>query len=173
LFLKLNRRYPDKYYILRYEDLVSKQEETFRSLCEFLAVAYDPSVFEFHRKKEETVDTYGNFIYEKFHENLMKPISTGRMNTWQNVLTEQETKTADMIAGKYADQLGYEREFKGFNLWIFLKSGPLLAYNYILFMIMVFGTYLPYKASQWWFLKMLFLLKIYLRLFGKKTVPEM
>jgi hypothetical protein len=168
LFLKLKQRYPDKYYILRYEDLVSEQETTFRSLCEFLGIAYDPTVFDFHKKKEETVNTYGNFIYEKFHENLMKPVNTGRMNTWQSVLTEKEVQMADQIAGKYADKLGYERQNKGFNLLIFLKAGPMLIYNHILLQVMIFGTYLPHKVSQWWFLKAMILLKIYMRVAGRK-----
>ncbi len=170
LFLRLKRRFPDRFYVLRYEDLVTEQEATVRSLCDFLGIAYDPSVFRFHEKKEETVNTFGAFIYEKFHENLMKPISTTRMNTWQNVLTAEEVRMADQIAGKYADKLGYERQHKAFNLWLFFKSAPMLAYNYILLMVMVFGTYLPYKVSQWWFLKMLILLKIYMKVFGKKTV---
>jgi hypothetical protein len=168
LFLKLKQRFPDKYYILRYEDLVSEQETTFRSLCEFLGIAYDPAVFDFHKKKEETVNTYGNFIYEKFHENLMKPVNTGRMNTWQSVLTEKEVRMADQIAGKYADQLGYERQNKGFNLLIFMKAGPMLIYNHILLQVMIFGTYLPHKVSQWWFLKAMILLKIYMRVAGRK-----
>jgi len=172
LFLGFKRRFPDKYYILRYEDLVTEQETTFRSLCDFLGIAYDPSVFDFHKKKEETVNTYGNFIYEKFHENLLKPINTGRMNTWQKVLTDQEVRMADQIAGKYADRLGYERQSKGFNIWLFLKSSPMLTYNYILLMLMIFGTYLPAKASQWWFFKSTILLKTYLRIVGKKSVAK-
>jgi hypothetical protein len=94
------------------------------------------------------------------------------MNTWQNVLTEQEVQTADQIAGKYADLLGYQRKYKGLNLWLFLKSGPMQIYNSILLKVMVFGTYLPHKVSQWWFLKMLVLLKIYLRFFGRKPVTK-
>ncbi len=169
LFLSLKRRFPDKYYILRYEDLVSDQETTFRSLCDFLGITYDPSVFDFHKKKEETVNTYGTFIYEKFHENLMKPVNTSRMNTWQSVLTEQEVRMADQIAGKYADQLGYERKNKRFSPGLYLKSGPARIYNHILLKVMVFGTYLPHKVSQWWFIKMQVLLKIYMRIAGRKN----
>ena len=172
LFLNLKRRFPDKYYILRYEDLVSEQESTFRSLCEFLGIDYDPSVFDFHKKKEETVNTYGDFIYEKFHENLLKPINTGRMNTWQKVLTEEEVRMADQIAGKYADKLGYARQNKRFSTLLFFKSAPMLTYNHILLQVMIFGTYLPHRVSPWWFLKMQILLKIYRRLFGKKPAPK-
>ena len=36
---------------------------------------------------------------------------------------------------------------------------------------MIFGTYLPAKASQWWFFKATILLKTYLKFFGKKPEP--
>ena len=75
---------------------------------------------------------------------------------------------ADQIAGKYADRLGYERQFKGFSVRLFLKSAPMLVYNYALLMLMIVGSYLPAKASQWFFFKTTILLKTYLKLFGKK-----
>jgi hypothetical protein len=79
---------------------------------------------------------------------------------------------ADQIAGKYADRLGYERQRKRFNICLFLKSCPMLAYNYILLTLMIFGTYLPAKLSQWWFFKSIILLKTYMRFFGRKYVTE-
>ncbi len=170
IFLECRRRFPDKYYIIRYEDLVTDQESTFRSLCEFLGIAYDPSVFEFHTKRQEVSEIFANTVWEKFHDNLLKPISTARMNTWQSELTEEQVRMADQIAGKYAERLGYERR-KGFNLRLFLKASPMLTYNYVLLWLMVFGSYLPYKVSQWWFFKASILLKTYLRLVGKKPVP--
>ena len=170
LFLDCKRCYPDKYYILRYEDLVTEQEKTVRSLCDFLGIAYDPSVFEFYQKKEEVMEIFSNTIWEKFHENLLNPVNTSRMNTWQDKLTSQQVRMADQIAGRYADKLSYKRE-KGFNIWLFLKSSPMLIYNYILLTLMIFGTYLPAKASQWWFFKATILLKTYLKFFGKKPEP--
>ena len=170
LFLDCKRRFPDKYYILRYEDLVTKQEDTFRSLCKFLGIAYDPSVFDFYKKKDETEKTYGNPVWEKFHGQLMQPIHTGRMDTWKNDLTDEQVRMADQIAGRYADRLGYQRQSRKFSLWLYLKSRPMVAYNYLLLSGMIFGTYLPFKVSQWWFQKSLILLKTYLRLFGKESV---
>ena len=171
LFLDCKKRFPDKYYILRYEDLVTEQEKTFRSLCEFLNIAYDPAVFDFYKKKEETLKTYTSPLWEKFHGKLLNPINTGSMNTWQGVLTPEQVKMADQIAGKYADQLGYKREYKGFSLWRFLKSAPMMTYKYFLLMLMVLGTYLPYKVSQWWFFNTMILLKTYLKIVGRKAAP--
>jgi hypothetical protein len=172
LYLRCKRRFPDRYYILRYEDLVTDQEKTVKSLCDFLEIGYDPSVFDFYKKKDEVSEIYSNTIWDKFHENLLKPVNTGRMNTWQDKLTDEQVRMADQIAGKYADKLGYERKYRGFNLWVFLKSCPMLTYNYILLSMMIIGTYLPAKASQWFFFKATILLKTYLRIFGKKRVAN-
>jgi hypothetical protein len=169
LFLKCKRRYPDKYFILRYEDLATDPETTFKAICEFLGLRYDPSVFDFYKKKEEVTKIFSNTVWEKFHENLLKPINTGRMNTWQNDLSENQVQLADQIAGKYADKLGYTRKYKGFNIWMFLKASPMLTYNYFLIKLMIFGTYLPNKVSKWWFFKSLILLKTYLWLVGRKS----
>ena len=171
-FLDCKRRFPDRYYILRYEDLVTSQESTFRSLCEFLGITYDPSVFDFYKKKDEVSEIFSNTIWDKFHENLLKPVNTGRMNTWQDKLTADQVRMADQIAGKYADRLGYERQNKGINMRIFFKSIPMLSYNFILLRVMILGTYLPTGASQWLFFKGTILLKTYMKYFGKKFIPN-
>jgi hypothetical protein len=168
LFLKCKELFPDKYYILRYEDLATEPEITFRSMCEFLGIAYDPSVFDFYKKKDEVTEAFSSTIWEKFHENLLKPVNTGRMNTWQDKLSREQVRMADQIAGKYADRLGYERQNKRFDPWLFLKACPMLTYNYILLSMMIIGSYLPARASQWFFFKATVLLKTYLRFFGKK-----
>ena len=170
MFLDCKRRFPEKYYILRYEDLVTDQEKTFRSLCDFIGIEYDNSVFDYYKKKDETLKTYGNPIWEKFHGNLLQPVNTGRMNTWQDKLTDKEVRMADQIAGKYADLLSYPRQNKRFNLGIFLRSMPMLSYNIVLLSLMILGSYLPFKVSQWWFKKSLLLLKTYLKIKGKKSI---
>lgn len=169
LFHNCKRRFPEKFYILRYEDLVTDQEKTFRSLCEFLGIEYTATVFEYYKKKDITLQTYGNPTWEKFHSNLLKPINTGSMNTWQDKLTGKEVRMADFVAGKYADLMGYQRQNKGLSPWLFIKSSPWIIYNYILLAMMHFGTYLPFKVSQWWFKKSLILLKTYLWVLGKKS----
>lgn len=167
-FLKLKKRFPEKYYILKYEDLVTNQEKSFKSLCEFLQIPFDPSVFDFYAKKEETVEVYGSPRYEKFHENLLKPVHTGRIGTWKGVMTDKEVRIADQIAGKYADKLGYQRADKSFNLLLYFQSVPFRIYNHLLLMVMVGGSYLPFKVSQWWWKKSSLFLNRYLRFYKRK-----
>ena len=50
-FLEFCKRYPDRFYLIRYEDLVEKPEESFSALCNFLGIPYNPAVFDFYTKK--------------------------------------------------------------------------------------------------------------------------
>jgi hypothetical protein len=171
LFLKCKKKYPDRFYIVRYEDLVQQQEDIFRELCSFLKINYDPVVFDFFKKKEESETMFTKELLEKYHKSLMNPINTGRMDLWKKELNEQEVKTADQIAGKYADILGYERKYKKLNPWIWLKTRPMTIYSYIIFKIMEYGTYLPYKLSMMLTVNLLILVKTYNLISGKKKIP--
>jgi hypothetical protein len=41
---KYKKRYPNNYYLSRFEDLVSQPEESVRSLCYFLGIAFNPAM---------------------------------------------------------------------------------------------------------------------------------
>ncbi len=92
LFLKYKKKYPGRFYIVRYEDLVKRQEEIFRELCSFLNIAYDPVVFDFFTKKDESLKFFPKEIIEKYHKSLLNPINTGRMNIWKKELKEKRGK---------------------------------------------------------------------------------
>ncbi len=169
-FLRHKKKYPAQFHIVKYEDLVTRQEETFRKLCDFLAIPYDPGVFDFFKKKEESYTLYPKELIEKYHKSLMNPINTGRMGLWKKDLTDDQVRLADQIAGKYADRLGYERKFKGFLFLQWIQSLPMVMYGFLIFKIMTFGTYLPYKLAWQLNLKLLLLVRIYSKFTGKKLM---
>ena len=171
LFLECQKRYPDRFRVIRYEDLVMNQEAVMRDLCTHLEIPFDPAVFDFFKKRDETMATYPKELVEKYHKSLMNPINTGRMNIWKTGLTAGEVKLADQVAGKYADILGYEREYKKFSPWIYLKTRPMAIYSYFIFKLMEFGTYLPYGLSSWLSVNLLVLVRTYHFFFGTKTRP--
>jgi hypothetical protein len=172
LFLKCKKRYPERFHLVRYEDLVTSQEETMQTLCSFIGIPYDPGVFDFFRKKEEVVSAYENPLIDKFHSSLMNPVNTSRMNQWQKDFSEPQVKLADQIAGTYADLLGYERVYKGYRPWVALKSLPMRIYGFLIFRLMVAGSYLPSRISLWLSLRLLILVRIYSRLSGKKSPAD-
>jgi hypothetical protein len=170
LFLACQNRFPDRFYLIRYEDLVTKPQESFRELCAFLSIPYAPEVFDFYRKKEELIKTFPTPVMEKIHQSLMDPVNTGRMDLWKNQLTDLEVKIADQIAGRTADLMGYSRKTKRFSFVVYLKSLPMAVYGKILFRLMQWGSLLPYRSSRWLSLNLPKLLRIYSRFSEKSAV---
>jgi hypothetical protein len=168
LFLACENRFPDRFYIIRYEDLVTRPEESFRNICAFLSIPYSPEVFDYHRKKDELVEMFPNPALAKIHKSLMDPVNTGRMELWKTQLTPLEVKIADQIAGKTADILGYSRKSTDFSLRIWLKALPMAVYGRVLFRLMQWGSLLPYKSSRWIALNLPKLVRIYSR-FSEKN----
>jgi len=165
-FRRYEKRYPGRFHLVRYEDLVSSQESTFRELCSFIGITYDQNVFDFFLKLEENRDLYPREIVEKYHKSLMNPVNKSRMGIWKKELTEDQVKMADQVAGKTADRLGYERKYRSFSLSCYLRSRPMAWYGYLIFRLMVLGSYLPYKQNRSFFLNLNVLVRIYYRFSG-------
>ncbi|MEI6435047.1 MAG: sulfotransferase [Bacteroidota bacterium] len=168
LFLKCKAKYPDRFFIVRYEDLITKQDEMLPELCKFINIPFNPSVFEFYKKREETMKTYSNPLVERFHGSLMNPINTTRMDLWKKDMTPHEVCIADQIAGKYADIFNYHRDDSRFRLMPFVKSLPMVIYGNLIFKLYVWGSYLPSRISLWLSIKLLVLVRTYHYIFGKK-----
>lgn len=168
-FLVYKKRYPERFFIIRYEDVALNQEETIRKVCGFLGIPFDPSVFDFHTKKEETEKSYPQEIVKRIHSNLMKPINTGRMGLWKKELTPDQVRTADQVAGGYAGNMGYERVYPRWHLGTYLKTRPMVIYGTLLFKFMQFGSILPYKLSSWISIKLLILVRTHHYFFGAKS----
>lgn len=159
LFLKCKKRHPEKFHIVRYEDLVSDKSAVLEELCRFIGIPFEPSVFDFYKKKEETFQTYDSPLVERVHGSLMNPINTGRMEQWKKELTPGEIRMADAVAGKYAGIFRYEQAEKGFNLRLWLKSRPMTIYGYLIFKLYVWGSYLPSGISLWLSVRLLVLVR--------------
>jgi len=167
-FLKYKNQHPDRFHLIRYEDLVLHPEETLRAVCSFLQLPFDPGVFEFYRKKDETHRIYPKEIVERIHKNLMTPVNSGRMGLWKAQLTPRQIRVADQVAGKYADQMAYSREFPGFHLLLYLHTRLLAVYGILLFKLYQAGSCLPYQMSAWLSRRLMILVKAYHFFQGKK-----
>jgi hypothetical protein len=159
LFLKCEKQYPDRFRIIRYEDLVTNKSEVLADLCQFIGIPFDPDVFDFYKKREETFKTYNNPLVERFHGSLMNPVNTGRMELWKTELTPEEIRMADFVAGKYAGIFHYNQSGKKCNPLLWLKSRPMAIYGFLIFKLFVWGSYLPSKISLWLSVKMLVLVR--------------
>ncbi len=170
LFLACQDKFPDRFYVIKYEDLVTKPEESFRDLCAFLSIPYAPEVFDFYKKKDDLLKTFPNPMIERIHKSLMDPVNTGRMDLWKRQLTDLEVQIADQIAGRTADMMGYSRKTKNFSLAVYMKSLPMAIYGKLLFLLMQWGSMLPYRSSRWLALNLPKLARFYGRFSEKSNV---
>lgn len=165
--LKHSNANPENFLFVKYEELVNNPEIHVKMIFDFVGLPYQSSVLDFHKKKDEFIDTYG-LAAEGKHKSLMNPINNSRVGIWKNMLTKKQIHMADMTAGTLADQLGYERVYKKFNLAIWLQITPLILYaRYINFLGFVTDL-LPYRTRIRVKQSDSILFKIYMKLFSKK-----
>jgi hypothetical protein len=169
---KLKKHHPELIYSLRYEDLATDPENTFRDVCRFMDLEFDPAVFNFYEKKEEIEGAYGGSEELKIvHRSLFNPISTDRMNLWKTQLTERQIRVADLVAGKTAEKAGYERQYPGFNLWLYLWILPTLIYGLVMYRLILLGEHLPHSWRNGLNQALGIFLKIYWKFNKRKVKP--
>ncbi|MBN2044454.1 MAG: sulfotransferase [Anaerolineales bacterium] len=93
----------ERYWVLRYEDLVNRPEEILPEMCGFLGINDD----EILRRPTRAGDLWaGNSMFEdQFNE--ISPAAVGR---WKETLTAREAGIIQAATRKYRRQIGYRDE---------------------------------------------------------------
>lgn len=168
--LLASKKYPDSFAFVRYEDLVSEPETRFREICEFLSIPYVPECFDFYKMKNKAEETYPVVILKKHHKSLFNPVNTSRIGLWKKSMSGRQVKIADFVAGKYAEQAGYERKYKGFSLWTGLVALPGICYARFLYVMTGIIDHTPYRFRQKVLSKgPLLIARVFGKLFPKKN----
>lgn len=160
IFLRCQKKYPDRFRVIRYEDFVINKAEMLPELCAFVGIPFDPAMFDFYKMKEETMKTYDNPLIERFHSSLMNPVNTSRMDQWKTQLTLAEIRMADAVAGKYGRLFHYTDAQQRFSLLLWLKSRPMAIYGWLLFKLFYWGSFLPSSVVLWLSVKLLVLARV-------------
>ncbi|MHC1778043.1 MAG: sulfotransferase [Lentimicrobium sp.] len=168
--LRASKKYPDSFFFIRYEDLVSEPEKYFSKISDFLTIPFMPEVFDFYKMKGKAEETYPTDVLEKHHKSLFNPINTSRLGLWKKSMSETQVKIADLVAGKYAEQAGYERKYKRFNPYIALLAFPGVFYAECIYLLTYLVDRFPYRLREKILSKgPLMIAKLFSGLFRKKT----
>lgn len=165
---------PESYYVIKYEDLAEEPETQLQKLCKFIGIEYNTSVFDFHMKKDEILKTYPPGYIKSYHSSLMQKINTNKIGVWEKELSPWKVKLMDSTAGKIAEEAGYQRVYKKFNLMVYLSALPGRIYAGLLYLATIIVDTFPYKLRMIILIKgPLFLAKIYLHIFKPSKMKEM
>lgn len=129
---KLTKHRPDKYYFIRYEDLVTNPEKEMTALCCFLKISYHESMLRFYEIKDEVLAVYPDKNVTTNRKSLFSPINTANIGAWKNQLTTSEIHFADSLVGNAGIEARYERVIKKNFLKYKFLALPNIIYNLIL-----------------------------------------
>lgn len=145
----IKKKLPEKFYTIRYEDLVREPQRYYAEMCEFLALPYNEQVFDFYKKQDEALKQFNNEKVMKYHKSLLSPINVSKIDLWKTQLPELEIRIAEYVCGKWTKIYGYERRFKNPGLKVVVKSLHWMAYGKALYILRDFIDLLPFSTKIW------------------------
>lgn len=110
--LRAQEIHPQKFYRLKYEELVSDPGGELKKICNFLGIPFKPEALEFHKMKDELFENFDREHIERYHSSLLQPIKSDKIYAWRKTMPKRDVKIADQVVGRFAEKAGYEREFK-------------------------------------------------------------
>jgi hypothetical protein len=93
----LRRRYPERYRLVRFEDLVAAPDEAMAGLCGFLGVEPEP------RMLEQKVTSKGAHVGEAGFD-------VGAAQRWRERIGAGAQSSLELLLGGRLEEMGYERE---------------------------------------------------------------
>jgi hypothetical protein len=96
---------PDRYYQLRYEDLIADPSGSCERLCSFLGLPYREEMLRFHERHAQPGAAPPR-------RGPALPLTPG-LRDWRNDLDRDANELFEAVAGKLLHQLGYERTTSG------------------------------------------------------------
>jgi hypothetical protein len=99
---------PGQYHELRYEQLVSDQEATLRSLLAFLGEEWDPRLLEFDKQNHDVPARYhAQASSRRADEGTIAAVYTSRVGTYRKELDPAMRLLFRVTAGRELRDLGY------------------------------------------------------------------
>ncbi len=92
----------NRYFEIRYEDLVNNPEIEIPKICSFLNIQFDETMLTPYR----VADTLGDSSKD-YHTNLAKPISNKSVGSWEEFFNEEEKLLLNELLKEDLNKLGY------------------------------------------------------------------
>lgn len=94
----------ERYLVLRFEDLVTRAEETMRQVADWIGIDYDLGLLQ---PTLLSKPTRGN----NYENQAMFTISSGNVGRWRERIPAEEAALVEFLLADEMEAFGYEREF--------------------------------------------------------------
>ena len=106
----------DRYYELRYENLVTEPEGTLSKLCHWLDIDYTESMLKHHEGKAAQQSAQKS---QDLRSLVAKPVDASRAYSWRKTLSRPQVADFESVSGSLLASLGYE--VTGFQVFFGLR----------------------------------------------------
>lgn len=105
--LKLYQQFPDKILWVKYEDLISNQEQELMRICDFLDVDFEEGMVDYHKKKisQENAAQTDNW------KNLNQSIIKNNSKKYLKALRKEQIQFIEYVCKNEMGALNYDLEF--------------------------------------------------------------
>ncbi|MFW5974736.1 MAG: sulfotransferase, partial [Bacteroidota bacterium] len=136
--------HPDRFFTLRYEDLVSEPKASLQQVCRFLAIPFKASMLDFYKKQPQAFAKHPDKEVEKYHQSLTNPINTKKIGVLKESLPEKDIKMADAVVGEFAELSGYKRKYPKADFKTKMRVLPGILYGKGAYLFADFLDILPF-----------------------------
>lgn len=108
---KISKDLKIDYFLVRFEDLVNKPEETIKSLCDFLEVEYSEKTLNYNKRAEKFFSKQTKH-YSNKHFSTQKPLNKDISEKWKKNLSTNQLDKIAFMTSSLANKFGYSIQEK-------------------------------------------------------------
>ncbi len=97
----------DRYLLVRYEDFVTRPQSTLEEICSFLGVPFAEDMMRAHLAASDYVRPGRSGKIPPMHALTERPLDSTRTDAWKTILSAEQSKLVEQIAGKQMMAMGY------------------------------------------------------------------
>ena len=105
--LENQKAFPERYYVLKYEDLVSDPEKEVKKLCDFLGLTFDEKMLDTKNFRSKKGGIWDPNKHTKFSDKLEK-ISAKPVGRWKEKLSKEDLLLTEFVIMDLMKEFGYE-----------------------------------------------------------------
>ena len=106
--VRYQKKYPDQFCRVQFEELIRDPEAVMRKLCTFLELDYHPEVLDYHKGMDKYFREEG---FNALHQSLQTPFDLSKIGEWERELPRRRAVRCELLGGRFPETIGYPPKF--------------------------------------------------------------
>ena len=139
---KYQKRYPDQFYRVQFEELIREPETVMKNLCAFLELDYHAEILNYHEGMGSYFKEEG---FQALHKSLQTPFDLSKIGEWERELPPRTAIRCEVLGGRFPEKIGYPPKYS-VNL---LRRASIKLFYYPLILLGQFRFFLKILFYRW------------------------